>query len=52
MQVPDAVYHLMRNTELKSCDLSSNVIKKIPPKFAMKFNLITGDLKAIFSGYG
>lgn len=42
VQVPDAVYHLMRNTELKSCDLSSNVIKKIPPKFAVKFNLITG----------
>lgn len=42
VQVPDAVYHLMRNTELKTCDLSSNVIKKIPPKFAMKFSLITG----------
>lgn len=42
VQVPDAVYHLMRNTELKTCDLSSNVIKKIPPKFAVKFNLITG----------
>lgn len=43
MHVPDAVYHLMRNTELKSCDLSSNVIKKIPPKFALKFSLITGN---------
>lgn len=42
MQVPDAVYHLMRHTELKSCDLSGNVISKIPPKFAVKFNLITG----------
>lgn len=41
IQVPDAVYHLMRNTELKACDLSSNVIKKIPPKFALKFSLIT-----------
>uniref|UniRef100_A0A1L8DJM7 Putative leucine-rich repeat lrr protein associated with apoptosis in muscle tissue n=1 Tax=Nyssomyia neivai TaxID=330878 RepID=A0A1L8DJM7_9DIPT len=41
MQVPDAVYHLMRNTELKTCDLSCNVIKKIPPKFAVKFSLIT-----------
>lgn len=47
VQVPDAVYHLMRNTELKTCDLSSNVIKKIPPKFAMKFSLITGDFWAI-----
>ncbi|XP_037957914.1 leucine-rich repeat-containing protein 20-like [Teleopsis dalmanni] len=41
MHIPDAVYHLMRNTELKTCDLSCNVIKKIPPKFALKFNLIT-----------
>ncbi|XP_073831347.1 leucine-rich repeat-containing protein 20-like isoform X1 [Musca autumnalis] len=41
MQIPDAVYHLMRNTELKTCDLSGNVIKKISPKFALKFTLIT-----------
>lgn len=32
----------MRNTELRTCDLSSNVIKKIPPKFSIKFSLITG----------
>lgn len=42
VQVPDAVYHLMRHTELKTCDLSSNVIKKIPAKFSVKFNLLTG----------
>ncbi|XP_006611674.1 leucine-rich repeat-containing protein 20 isoform X1 [Apis dorsata] len=41
MQVPDAVYHLMRHTELKRCNLSGNVITKIPPKFAIKFSLIT-----------
>lgn len=41
IQVPDAVYHLMRHTELKSCDLSGNVITKISPKFATKFSLIT-----------
>lgn len=41
MQVPDAVYHLMRHTELKTCDLSGNDITKIPPKFAVKFSLIT-----------
>ncbi|KAK9498989.1 hypothetical protein O3M35_003514 [Rhynocoris fuscipes] len=41
MQVPDAVYHLMRHTALKACNLSSNVITKIPPKFAVKFSLIT-----------
>lgn len=43
MQVPDAVYHLMRHTELKTCDLSGNVITKIPPKFASKFSLITSE---------
>lgn len=41
MQVPDAVYHLMRHTELKRCNLSSNSITKIPPKFAVNFSLIS-----------
>lgn len=41
IQVPDAVFHLMRNTELKTCDLSCNVITKIPPKFAVKFSFIS-----------
>lgn len=41
VQVPDAVYHLMRNTILITCDLSFNVISKIPPKFAMSFHLLT-----------
>lgn len=41
MQVPDAVYHLMRHTDLSSCDLSNNVITKIPPKLAIKFSTIT-----------
>lgn len=47
IQVPDAVYHLMRHTELKSCDLSGNAITKISPKFAVKFNLITGKIAAL-----
>ena len=45
MQVPDAVYYMMRNTTLVSCNLSSNVITKIPPKFPAKFSLITGKRK-------
>lgn len=49
MQIPDAVYHLMRNTELQSCNLSGNVLKKVTPKFALKFSAITGNtLKYIF----
>ncbi|KAF2366550.1 Leucine-rich repeat [Trinorchestia longiramus] len=39
--VPDAVYHLLRNTTLVSCNLASNVISKISPKFATKFSCIT-----------
>lgn len=44
MQIPDAVYHLMRNTELQSCNLSGNVLKKVAPKFALKFSAITGKI--------
>jgi len=43
-QVPDAVFLLMQNTSLTSCNLARNVINKIPPKLAMKFSLITGQL--------
>jgi len=41
VQVPDAVFLLMKNTTLNSCNLSGNLITKIPPKLAMCFSLIT-----------
>lgn len=41
MTFPDAIFHLMRNTVVLACDLSSNVLRKIPPKFPMKFTHIT-----------
>lgn len=41
MSFPDAIYHLMRNTVLLGCDLSSNVLRKLPSKFAIKFVYIT-----------
>jgi len=41
MQVPDAVFHLMRETPLQACNLAGNVISKIPPKLGMNFNLMT-----------
>jgi len=41
MQMPDAIYHLMRNTTLVSCSLADNVISKIPPKFPLSFTLLT-----------
>jgi len=41
MQVPDAVFLLMKNTTLHSCSLAGNLITKIPPKLAMSFSQIT-----------
>merc|ERR1712147_139030 len=50
IQVPDALYFMIeeRNIEVTACNLSSNVIKKIPPKLPSKFNLIT-DLNLSFN---
>jgi len=41
MQIPDACFHLMRNTPLHSCNLAGNVISKIPPKLAINFTIMT-----------
>jgi len=43
IQVPDAIYMMMRvrDIQLTACNLSSNVITKIPPKFPTNFNFIT-----------
>ncbi|XP_034670763.1 leucine-rich repeat-containing protein 20-like isoform X1 [Drosophila subobscura] len=41
MTLPDAVYHLMRNTVLQTCNLSGNDLKSITPKFTQKFSAIT-----------
>jgi len=43
MQIPDAIYLLMQNTQLVTCDLSNNVISKLPAKFAERFPTITGE---------
>ena len=50
IQVPDALYFMIeeRNIEVLACNLSSNVIKKIPPKLPSKFSLIT-DLNLSFN---
>lgn len=42
MQIPDAIYLLMQNTQLVKCDLSNNVISKLPVKFTERFPSITG----------
>merc|ERR1719220_1247776 len=41
VQVPDAIFHLMRETPLTTCNLASNIITKIPPKLAMSFTPLT-----------
>ncbi|XP_015903996.1 leucine-rich repeat-containing protein 20-like [Parasteatoda tepidariorum] len=41
MSFPEAVYHLMRNTVVLTCDLSSNVFRKIPAQLPIKFVNIT-----------
>jgi Leucine-rich repeat (LRR) protein len=39
-QLPDAVFLLMKNVSLSSCNLSGNLIQKIPAKLAINFCLI------------
>ncbi len=45
IQVPDAIYFMMKDNPLTACNLSSNVITKIPAKFPLKFSLLTGTLR-------
>jgi len=39
-QVPDAIFLLMKNVTLSSCNLAGNIITKIPPKLAVNFSHI------------
>jgi len=39
-QIPDAIFLLMKNVTLHSCNLANNIITKIPPKLAMNFSQI------------
>jgi len=48
-QVPDAVFHLMRQTNLSKCDLSFNSMTKIPAKLATNFVTLTGNFLKSFS---
>ncbi|KAG8185894.1 hypothetical protein JTE90_028894 [Oedothorax gibbosus] len=41
MSFPDAVYLLMRDTQLVSCDLSRNAFAKLPPQLPAKFTHVT-----------
>jgi len=39
-QVPDAIFLLMKNVTLNSCNLAGNLITKIPTKLAINFSSI------------
>ncbi|XP_025082879.1 leucine-rich repeat-containing protein 20-like isoform X2 [Pomacea canaliculata] len=41
VHIPDAVYMLMRDTVLDICNLSANVLRRIPAKLATKFPNLT-----------
>lgn len=41
-KIPDEVFDLVKDAKLKSCDLSRNVLRKLPPKFSVEFSLLTG----------
>ena len=41
-QIPDAVFMLMKNSELVSCNLSDNLLKRLPVKFTNVFTTLIG----------
>ncbi|KAL3875903.1 hypothetical protein ACJMK2_033808 [Sinanodonta woodiana] len=41
IQVPDAVYLMMKSVTLRICDLSGNLLQKLPSKFPVRFPDIT-----------
>ena len=42
VHVPDAVFLLMRTTTLTTCDLSFNLLRRIPAKLPNKFTDLKG----------
>lgn len=46
-RIPDEIFDLVSDAKLKSCDLSNNVIRKLPPKFSIEFSLLTGKFSMI-----
>ena len=43
VQVPDAIYYMMRETPLVALNVANNVITKIPPKLPNKFSFIRSE---------
>ena len=46
-QIPDATYFMLKNVTIETCDLSNNLIKRIPSKFCTKLPSLTGMLNSI-----
>ena len=44
-QVPDAAYFMLKSVTVETCDLSNNLIKRIPSKFTTKFPSLTGNFQ-------
>ena len=44
--IPHAVFHILKDTEVQTCDMSNNDLKKIPAKFSKEFPKIKG--KCVF----
>lgn len=40
-QIPDAVYVMLKDTTVHSCDLSQNLLQNLPRKFCSKFTNLT-----------
>ncbi|XP_052068552.1 leucine-rich repeat-containing protein 40-like [Mytilus californianus] len=40
-QIPDAVYMMMKDITVQSCDLSQNLLQSLPKKFCSKFSKVT-----------
>ena len=42
VSIPVAVFMLMNSTQLEVCNLSANLLKRIPPKIAIEFTTLSG----------
>lgn len=43
LKIPDAAYLMLKETVVAKCDLSGNLIKRIPSKFFTKFPSLSGN---------
>lgn len=51
MKIPDAAYLMLKETVVEKCDLSGNLLKRIPPKFFSKFPSLSGKVCFCLESY-